>query len=83
MALGALEAPLAAGGSSPGCLVRRRKESSPDRDELTEPPLLGCVSCVFFSEAQYLILKILKTTLYSGSLGSGVDEERSEMRVVM
>ena len=49
---------------------------SPPREELS-------TLTVFCEKGQVLVNLLLKTILYGGSLGSGVDEDRSELRYVM
>ena len=51
---------------------------------LTALSALGLLNRRIFSiKGQVLVNLLLKTILYGGSLGSGVDEERSKLRVGM
>ena len=65
--------------------VTRSKLSALDRVHFVDLPLVR--SCqlftVFCEKGQVLVNLLLKTILYGGSLGSGVDEERSKLRVGM
>ena len=66
--------------------VTRSKLSALDRVHFVDlPPPREELSTltVFCEKGQVLVNLLLKTILYGGSLGSGVDEERSKLRVGM
>ena len=65
--------------------VTRSKLSALDRVHFVDLPPREELSTltVFCEKGQVLVNLLLKTILYGGSLGSGVDEERSKLRVGM
>ena len=73
------------------CTVDRTMVTNPLKDLrpclgyfVALPPVRSCQLCSVFCEiGQFWSTAFVWTILYSGSLGSGVDEERSKLRVGM